>query len=265
MIISCILFLIVGLLAGLASGLLGIGGGAITVPSLAFLFFYLRFPQSHLMHLAIGTSLASMVLNSACATYFHHRAKTISWKRIKSMLPGIFLGAVLGTLIAKELSTSLLQGVFGFFSGLIGLYLLFPKLEKSSSHRLKNVTLNIFTTGIACFSNILGLGGGTFFVPLFNYYRIPEKETIGTSIAAAFLITCLGTAEYMLFGPKTGTSLLPQGCIGYIYLPAFILIGISGFFGSFYGTRWVSVLPTKTLKRYFAYAMLLVGLSMILF
>ena len=177
------------------------------------------------------------------------------------MAPGILLGAILGTFIIRFLSTDSLRWIFGGFAFLIGLYFLSPKFSFRSRSKPQSLSLNIFGTCIACFSNLLGIGGGTFLVPLFTYFRFETKETIGTAAALSFFITSLGVLEYMTFSMEY--IALPY-CLGSIYLPAFFLTGIAGLIGAFYGTKLAHTLPTNTLKRCFAFAMLVIGFSMIL-
>ncbi|MCH9622089.1 MAG: hypothetical protein S4CHLAM20_15240 [Chlamydiia bacterium] len=259
--LSVFFYFIIGVLAGVTGALLGIGGGAITVPALFFVFTILGFPKDSIMHIAIGTSLSSMAINTLAATYFHNKKKSVVWLAVGRMLIGIIIGTILGSLVARELSTSLLKIIFGVFACLLGLTLIKPIKEITEAKSIPSfLTFTIIGLGVAFLANILGLGGGFFMVPIFFLFHFHGRKAIGTSSATSFLISLGGTIGY-LFSAKE--SLNMPGCIGYIYIPAFVIIGLTSLVFSSLGVKLAHSLPINFIRKIFAVVIILVGLAMI--
>lgn len=254
-------YLVVGSIAGIASGMLGIGGGTITVPALFLIFKWIGLPQAHLMQMAIGTSLASVVINTFAAARAHNSRGAVMIDTVKRMLPGVVAGTLLGVFFANLLSGIVLEIFFGLFACSLGLYFLRPLKPKTEERHLPGFPLiDMCSTSIALFSNILGIGGGVMIVPYLSAYKIPDKKAIGTSVAVSFFISLLGAIFYLIFGLKeVGLGI----AFGYIYVPAFVFLSISSYFAAPYGVKLAHYLPTKTLRKYFAGAMIFVGLLMI--
>lgn len=255
------LYIMVGALAGIFSGLLGIGGGVITVPALSLIFTLSGFPKEYVMHVAIGTSLSSMAVNTFSATYFHHKKQGVVWKIIRRLLPGIVLGTVCGAFLSTKVSSDFLEDLFGGFACLIGLFFAkrFQPIEGEST--LPGlVFLSAVGWSVACLANLLGIGGGMFMLPIFLYFHIQEKKAVATSSAVSFLISLGGAISYFLSSRK---GLEISGCLGSVYLPAFFLISASSFFASSYGVSLAHKLPSSTLRKVFAAMMVCVGLWMI--
>ncbi|MCH9617586.1 MAG: hypothetical protein SP4CHLAM5_08750 [Chlamydiia bacterium] len=261
MIFSIFIYLIIGLAAGVMSGLLGIGGGAIIVPSLLAAFTYLGFDQESIMHIAIGTSLSSMVINTFFSTYFHHRKKNILWLAIARLTLGIVIGSFAGSFIAKELSTEILRVTFGIFACIIGLLCIKPLKKSRKENVLQGFsTFTIIGFGAAFMGGLLGLGGGFIMLPILFYLHFPGKKAIGTTAAASFLISLCGTAGYLL--TSYGDNSIPW-CYGYIYLPAFLTISLGSLLGSFYGVKLAHFLPVNIIRKIFAALIIVIGLTMI--
>src|SRR5262245_7477923 len=114
-ILTLIAYAVVGAAAGILGGLLGIGGGVITVPCLYYIFYLIGYPHQYLMLLAIGTSLAAMVFNTASSTWAHHGRGFVLWDVFRKMTPGLILGSIIGALTAKYLPETILEIIFGVF------------------------------------------------------------------------------------------------------------------------------------------------------
>jgi len=258
---SFVLYALVGTTAGIAGGMLGIGGGTITVPALFIIFSMIGLPQAYLMHLSIGTSLASMVINTFSATKAHHAKGSVKWDTVKRMLPGVVMGSLLGGLTAHYLSGIILEIIFGLFALALGLHYLRPLKPHGDEGKLPGFPLIDLCSGfIAWISNILGIGGGVLTVPYLNAYRVPEKKAIGTSVAVSFFISLLGALFYLFFGlSDVGFGI----AFGYIYVPAFIILSCSSYVAAPYGVKLAHYLPSKTLRKCFAFTMMIVGLLMI--
>jgi uncharacterized membrane protein YfcA len=255
------LFVGIGLVAGLLAGLLGLGGGIVIVPALVFTFKYLHIPSDQLMQLAVGTSLAAMIINSFSSFLSHYKKKGVIFAIVKPMAMGILVGSCFAVLIAKSFSSRFLQTFFGIFQCLLGLYFLFPQKPPKKTRSLPSpFPLSLIGTGVAAISTILGIGGGLINVPIFTHYHIPFKKAIGTSAALSFLISVIGTLFFLIFAEQH--SEVPY-TIGFIYLPAFIVIGLVAFFTAPFGVKLAHSMPVDILKRLFGAILIFSGLSMI--
>lgn len=254
-------FILIGILAGLSAGLLGISGGLVTVPLLALVFHFMGFPQAFLMQMAIGTSLAAMVFTGIASSWAHHLKGAVLWDVIKPMLLGLFFGSVLGALIAHLLSSVLLELFFGVVAIIIGIY--FYRDRFKFHPEIKRVPKWYFTLwgfGIAFISNILGIGGGIITVPILISHHYPEKKAIGTSAASSMMISFLGALAYLYFGMHQITF---PGSIGYLFLPAFIGVSIASMIAAPFGVKLAHSLPENRLKKIFGVFLIIVGLRMI--
>jgi len=261
MLIDTLLYLLLGAFAGLLAGLLGVGGGLIIVPILAAIFIYDGLPYEIIMHLALGTSLASILFTSLSSVYSHHKHQAVNWSRVYKLSPGVLLGAWLGGVFASTLSTDILKPVFAIFELLVAVYLLWGK--KTQAHQGTPAILNFTISGgiIGYISSIVGIGGGTMTVPWLMWHGSSIHKAIATSAAIGFPIAAAGAASYFYAG--WGHNLLPQYSAGYIYLPALFSIILSSVVFAPLGANLAHKLDVKKLKRIFA--LLLTGLAVYLF
>lgn len=254
-------FGLIGVLAGLLSGLLGIGGGIVTIPLLLLIFSQIGIPSHAIMHLAIGTSLAAMVFNTFSASYSHHKKGAVLFHILKPMGLGIIIGAIFGALIARFASSLFLQIFFGVFETLFGIRFLLPEPKIKKEKKLPPFWgLSLISISVTTLSTMLGLGGGILNVPILTHFNIPLKKAIGTSSALSFLITLFGALFFLLFGMHSNSI---DDSAGYLYVPAFLIISIFSFFVAPIGTKLAHSLPTNILKRIFGLALVIAGLTMI--
>ena len=246
-----LIFLIVGLAAGFISGLLGIGGGMIVVPSLLVTFYLLSLYPDNAMQTAIGTSLAAMVLTAWSSAWAHW--KHVNLSLFKALAPGIIFGAIVGAIIAHLLPTKHLQFVFGIFICLFGIYfLLTAKIQEIESKTQPHyLILSIIGVAIGAISSILGIGGGIITVPLLTFFGASLKHAISTSAVTGFLIA--------FFGAMHSCS------TGYVYIPAFIIIGLAAAMMAPLGAKFAYTTSPIILKRVFGIYQIAIGLLMIWF
>jgi len=263
MVIEYLVFVLIGLGSGFLAGLLGVSGGILTVPALLFMFKLMHFPSVHMMQLAIGTSLAAMVFNSISSTLSHHHQHGVNWKMVKTMLPGLILGCVAGAFIGYLLPGTILELIFGIFAILLGIYFYRMKgVPNFESHRKPSgIKLNSYGFGVSALSNILGIGGGTMMVPVFVRFNTPMKVAIGSSAATGFLISLTGAISYLYLG--YGEDYYDH-TIGYIYLPAFFILAVTTFITAPYGAKLAHHLASGKLKKYFAFALIALGIFMLI-
>ncbi|KAB8028583.1 sulfite exporter TauE/SafE family protein [Fluviispira multicolorata] len=266
--ISIILYLLTGSIAGILAGLLGIGGGAIVVPALAYIFLKSGMPTEHIMHLAIGTSLTAMIFTSLFSTQSHHKFARVEWNVVKKFVPGIIIGVILGALFSTKLPTHTLTIIFGIYLLFIAIQMFFKKDKKENISQNKpflkesNATMAGGGVLIGLLSGLLGVGGGTLTVPFLTYLGKSMHKAIGTSAACGFFITIVGTISFILL--STHASNLPKGTIGYIYLPAALGITLMSSICAPIGSKISGSLSPKILSKCFSILLMAVALKMLI-
>lgn len=257
-----ILYLLTGAAAGLSAGLLGIGGGLIIVPILFFIFSQQAVPSDHVMHMALATSLATIIVTSLSSARAHHKRGAVLWPVVFSLSPGILIGAWLGAVFASGLSSGILRPVFGLFELLVAAHLLInykPATHAATISRIRSFTGGTIIGGI---SSVVGIGGGTLTVPFLLWHDIPVRQAVASSAACGFPIALAGTAAYVVSGWNTAG--LPGYTLGYVNLPAFALIIITSIVSAPVGAGLAHRLPEKTLRIVFAMFLLALSLKMLL-
>lgn len=262
MLSSFVLYAAVGAIAGLLAGLLGIGGGLVIVPMLVFSFTLQHLPQELLMHLALGTSLASIIFTSVSSLMAHHKRGAVRWDIFKRITPGIIAGTFAGSCVASFLPTQILKGIFVVFLYYVATQMLRGK--KPAAARQVPGTVGIFGAGgvIGSFSSLVGIGGGTLSVPFLTWCNIPVHHAIGTSAAIGLPIALAGAFGYVVNG--LGTPNLPTAALGYVHLPALFGIICLSVLTAPLGAKLAHSLPVDKLKKSFAILLYIVATRMLL-
>lgn len=250
-------YLLLGLLAGFVAGLLGVGGGLIIVPILVWLFEAQGITQ-HAMHLALGTSLASILFTSISSLRAHHVRGAVDWRTFKRITPGIVAGTFLGAALAARLSPLPLKIFFVAF-------LFYAAVQmwwnfKPAAHRQLPANLGMFGAGgiIGAVSSWVGIGGGTLSVPFQLWCNVPLHRAIGTSAAIGLPIAATGTLGYAL----SGSGAVIPGTLGYVHLTALACIALTSISTAPLGARTAHALPVGQLKRVFALLLFALALRM---
>jgi uncharacterized membrane protein YfcA len=256
-----LVYLGVGAGAGILAGLLGVGGGVVIVPALVFAFTGLGYPAEHIMHLALGTSLASIMFTSVSSFRAHHKRGAVLWNVVKAITPGIIVGTYAGTYVASMLSTNFLKGFFVVFLYWVSIQMLLN--IKPKPKRALPGTPGMFAAGstIGVVSSLVGIGGGSLSVPFMALCNIPMHTAVGTSAAIGFPIAVAGAVGYLVNG--LSAQGLPPMSIGYISLPA--LIGVAGMsvLTAPLGARLAHALPVDKLKKIFALLLIITATRML--
>jgi uncharacterized protein len=256
-----LIYLGVGAIAGILAGLLGVGGGLVIVPMMVIVLGWQAIPQEHIMHLALGTSLASIMFTSVSSFMAHHRRGAVQWQVVRQIVLGILLGTFLGASLASRLSTGVLKAIFVVFLYYMGVQFLLDRKPKAG--RTLPGPWGMFGVGnfIGIISAFVGIGGGTLSVPFMIYCNLPVHTAIGTSAAIGFPIAVAGAVGFLVNG--LGATNLPPWSLGYIYLPA--LLGIAGcsVLTAPLGARLAHSLPVGRLKQVFAVLLLIMGTKML--
>lgn len=253
------LFLIVGLISGLLGGMLGIGGGVITVPFLYYYFFYYNNYPNKVMQVAVCTSLAAAFITSAISTYVQVRKGAIEYSIFKWVTPALFVGCVGGSILAHYISSHVLEWVFGCMALVMGAYFFFPHLPFHIASA-PNPTLSFFGLLIGVLSSLLGIGGGSIAFPVFLGYQMSTKQASATSSATTFISTGIGTIAFLALSWNTVHE---PYTLGYIQIPSWIALSIGSALTVPLGVKWSHTLNVSLLKRVFGVCLCLVGLSML--
>jgi len=254
-------YLAIGVTVGFLAGLFGIGGGMVMVPMLVFVFTAKGFPPEHMMHLSLATSMATIVFTSLSSVRAHHRHGAVDWKVARAMAPGIVAGALAATLVAGYVPT---RPLAIFFTGFMfyAATQMFIEVKPKPSRQLPGAA-GLFGAGAAIggLSSVLAAGGAFLSIPFLAWCNLPLKRAIGTAAANGFPIAAAGTAGYVLNGLLV--SGLPDGCLGYVYLPALAIIVAASMPLAPVGARLAHRLPVKRLRAVFALMLFGIGLRML--
>jgi uncharacterized membrane protein YfcA len=256
------LYLATGVIAGILAGLLGVGGGIIIVPTLLWSFNRLDIATDHAMQIAVGTSLATIIVTSIFSLLAHHKRGAILWETVRDLTPGILIGATFGAMLADYLPTNTLQILFAIFVLLISLQMMLGKASAAHRQLPGNTGMTIAGGGIGSLSAIVGIGGGSLTVPFLAFCNIKMQNAVATSSACGLPIAIAGSIGFALMG--LNESDLPNWSCGYIYWPAFIGITITSAFFAPLGARLAHALPVATLKQVFGLLLSLMGLKMLI-
>ncbi len=254
-----IIFLVIGAFAGFAAGLFGVGGGTIIVPLLYIVFMQMGYSPDVIMHLALGTSLATIVVTSISSLMAHHKNGAVLWPVFKNLAPPMAIGCFFGAGIAGWLSGTHLQLIVGVFLLWVA-YNMFmgAKKQVDPNKTLPSTAKQIAAgSGIGVASAIFGIGGGSLTVPYLNRCGVVMQKAVGTSAACGLPIAIAGALGFMLFGMKAQIDI--PNTIGFVHVYAFIGISLMSFFTAKYGAKTAHALSPQALKKCFAVLLLCVG------
>lgn len=254
------ILLMLGALVGFTAGLLGIGGGMLLVPFLTAIFTTLDFPHQHVVHMAIATSLTTILLTSVSSVRAHHRRGAVLWPVARWLAPGIVLGALLGAQLASALSTRGLALFFALFVGFSATQMLLDKKPQPSRSLPNQAGMLAVGTGIGLLSSIVGAGGGFISVPFMTWCNVKIHQAVATSAALGFPIALAGAAGYVWAG--WALTDMPPGVLGYIHVPALLCVVLSSVLFAPWGARTAHAMDVKNLKRVFALLLYLIAVYM---
>lgn len=256
------LLLVIGGIAGVLAGLLGVGGGIVLVPAFFYAFSALGYGSEQLMQICLGTSLATIIVTSIRSVLAHNQKGAVEWEILRRWAPGIAVGAVIGVLVAAGLRSTVLQAIFGGVGLCVGLYMGLGRshwrLAKAMPTGLRRGCL---APVIGFLSVLMGIGGGSFGVPLMTLHGRPIHNAVATAAGFGVLIAVPSVLGFMLMPMAAGAQ--PPLTIGAINLPAFGLVVAMTLITAPLGARLAHGLDPKPLKRVFALFITLVALNML--
>ncbi|WP_273208036.1 sulfite exporter TauE/SafE family protein [Marinobacter subterrani] len=254
--------LALGAVAGTVAGLFGIGGGLIIVPVLMFGFGLQGVNPEIIPHLAVGTSLATIVFTSLSSIRAHHRHNSVRWDLFRPMTVGIVGGALVGAWTASLMSGRSLELAIGIFVILVAVKMLLDANPKPGRKVPDAAGLGIAGGGIGWASAIFGIGGGTLTVPYLSWCNVRMQQAVGTSAACGLPIAVAGALGNIWTGWQNPA--LPALSFGFIYLPALAGIILTSVVFARVGANLAHRLNARVLKQIFSIMLLLVGLRFLL-
>jgi len=255
-----LIYILIGLFVGLIAGLFGIGGGTTIVPLLVLTFIHQGFNNEELFHLALGTSLASIVITSISSIYNHNKKKAINWQIVKDFWFFLTFGTICGTFIAGKLNTKILSVFFVIFISYVAYTLIFEKKQFSTYNFPIKIVSNSICVVVGVVSSLVGAGGGVMTIPLMLKCGEKIRNAIATSATLGFPIALAGSVGFFFQGLFNSSSIQNEFTYGYIYFPAFIGIVIGSFFTVPIGVKIAHKINAELLKKLFGILLLILSL-----
>lgn len=257
-----VLLAVIGAGAGVLAGLLGVGGGIVLVPAFFYAFQTLGYDGPQLMQMCLATSLATIIVTSARSVASHNRKGAVDWQILRGWGPGIAVGAVLGVLVAAALRSTALQALFGVLALVIGAYLGFGKPHwRLGTQMPKGPARLILSPAVGFLSVLMGIGGGSFGVPLMSLFNTPIHRAVATAAGFGVVIAVPSVAGFLLV--QIDPAQRPPLTFGAVNLPAFLVVIAMTLITTPWGVKLAHAMDPKPLKRVFALFLTLVALNML--
>lgn len=250
-----------GAVTGVLAGLFGIGGGAVMVPVLTVLFAAQGFAPEYVVHLALGTSMATIIPTSISSLRTHHQHGAVLWPAVRGLAPGIVFGTFGATFIATLLSPQPLAIIFCVFMLYVAVQMILNRKPSPSRQLPGLMPMAGVGSVIGGISALVAIGGGTLTVPFLTWCNVRIQAAIGTSAAVGLPIALSGTVGYVLNG--WGLVGLPTQSLGFVYWPAVLMMAATSLLTAPMGARLAHRLPVSVLKKLFAALVLLLAAQML--
>jgi uncharacterized protein len=255
-------YVAIGAIVGFFAGMLGIGGGAIMVPLLVILFEAQGLPKSQILHLAVGTGMATILFTSVASVRAHAARGAIRWDIARDITPGILVGGLAGSWIASLIPPLVFAAFFTAVIYAAATNLLLDRKPRPSRETPGLVGMFAFGFAVSAVSALTAIGGAFMTVPFMLWCNVPMLQAIGTAAAIGFPIAAAGTAGFIVTGLRE--TALPPYSVGFVYLPAMAGIVVSSVLTAPLGAAAAHRLPTVWLKRIFAFLFYVMATRMLL-
>ncbi|QGX98796.1 sulfite exporter TauE/SafE family protein [Roseovarius faecimaris] len=257
-----ILLMVIGGFAGVLAGLLGVGGGIVLVPAFFYAFQTLGYDGPQLMQVCLATSLATIIVTSVRSVLSHNKRGAVDWDILRAWAPGIAIGAVIGVSVASNLSSTALQAVFGILGIIVGLYMGLGRSEWRLGQAMPTGVTRIIMSPILGFMSVLmGIGGGSFGVPLMSLYNTPIHRAVATAAGFGVVIAVPSVIGFLFLTVDPATR--PPLTFGAVNLVAFGVVIAMTLITAPWGVKLAHSMDPKPLKRVFAVFLTLVALNML--
>jgi uncharacterized membrane protein YfcA len=251
----------IGAAVGFFAGLLGIGGGAIMVPLLVMLFEAQGLPKAHIMHLAVGSGMVTILFTSLSSMRAHAARGVVRWDLALALTPGILVGGLLGSGATAWISTQLFASLFTVVVFFAATNILVDRKPKPSRQLPGALGTALVGAVIGMVSSLAALGGAFLTIPFALYCNVPMLQAIGTAAIVGFPIALAGSVGFIAAG--WGQSGLPPYSLGYAYLPAVLGIALASVLTAPLGAAAAHRLPIKRLKQVFALLLFILAAKML--
>ncbi len=253
--------LLTGVAGGVIAGLLGVGGGIVVVPVLEAALAAYGVDSAVRMHIAVGTSLATIVPTSMSSALAHARKQAIDRDIVRTWAPFILFGAVAGVVFSAFVSGRVLSGIFAAIALLLAINMIVRFGEKSLRREVPdNAAISLLPFGIGAVSTLMGIGGGSMTVPALTVFNRPIHVAVGTSALFGFVIAVPAAIGYVVTG--WGNAMLPRGSFGYVNLFGFALITPTAVLCAPWGARLAHATTRGRLSVLFGLFLLAASLRM---
>jgi uncharacterized membrane protein YfcA len=242
---------LLGVGTGFLAGLLGIGGGMLMVPFITIILGHRGVSSDLAVKMAIATSMSTIIFTSISSVRAHHKRGAVRWDIVTRLAPGIVIGSLAGSLgVFALLKGQALAIFFALFVGFSATQM-FRNKKPEPSRQMPGTAGQLAAGGsIGFVSGLVGAGGGFISVPFMTWCNVAIHNAVATSAALGFPIAVANVAGYVASG--RAVQGLPDGSVGYIWLPALAVIAVCSFLTAPLGAKAAHSLPVAKLKRVFA-------------
>ena len=252
---------VIGGFSGVIAGLLGVGGGIVLVPAFYFALGAMNFHSDQLMQVCVATSLATIIITSIRSASGHNKRGAVDWTVIKTWAPGLLVGAFLGAIVAQFVSSDVLLFVFGALGTVIGIYMASGKNWRLAEAMPVGPLRAALSSLLSFVSVLMGIGGGTFGVPLMSLFGFPIHKAVGTGSAFGVLIAVPSVIVFLLADIDPAAA--PPYTVGAVNIPAFLLVIAVSLITTPWGVKLAHAMNPGPLKRVFGIFLTLTALNML--
>lgn len=257
-----VMLMVIGAFAGVLAGLLGVGGGIVLVPAFFYAFQTLGYDGPQLMQMCLATSLATIIVTSVRSVLSHNKKGAVDWDILRTWAPGIVIGAVVGMFVVSGLRSTTLQGIFGVLALIVGLYMGFGRAHWRLGQAMPTGAARAaLSPAVGFLSVLMGIGGGSFGVPLMSLYNTPIHRAVATAAGFGVVIAVPAVIGFLFTTIDPATR--PPLTIGAVNMVAFVLVIAMTLITAPIGAKLAHSMDPKPLKRVFAVFLVLVALNML--
>jgi len=261
LLVSIPILLSIGCIVGFLAGLLGVGGGMTLVPLLTLIFLRKHFPAEHVVHMAVATSLTTILFTSLSSVRAHHVRGAVLWPVVWALVPGMLVGSLVGPQIVSHISSAALGTVCGAFAWFAATQMLIDRKTQPSRQLPGRVAMFGVGSGVGVLASMVGVGGAFILIPFMTWCNIRIHNAVANAAALSLPVAAAGTVGFVIAGFRQGG--LPPHTIGYVYWPALAAIVIASMLMAPLGARVAHSWPVQTLKRVFACMLYVLGAYML--
>ena len=259
--ILAVAMLATGCVAGVLAGLFGIGGGIVIVPILEATLGYLGVDPAIRMHVAVATSLATIIPTSISSARSHHTRNAVDIDIVKRWAIWVLLGSIGGAVLASRLHSNSLALIFAILALFVAVkMILFPQTKNISDAIPDSPLVPLIPIGIGGLSSMMGIGGGTFSVMTLTMFGVPIHRAVGTAALFGLVISLPGTAGFIVTG--LSDPRVPPGTLGYVSLIGFLLIAPATVFAAPLGARLAHSYSARKLSMLFGLFLVIAALRL---